>query len=69
MKTITREELQKKLERGDKFTLVETLPLENYRHTHLPTAINLPPDKIAETAGEILPDKSAEIVVYCANPT
>ena len=69
MKTITREELQQKLERGDKFTLVETLSPENYRHTHLPTAINLPPDKIEESAGEVLPDKSAEIVVYCAKPT
>lgn len=69
MKTITREELQQKLERNDDFTLVETLPLESYRHTHLPTAVNLPSDKVAELAGEVLPDKSAEIVVYCAKPT
>lgn len=67
--TITREELQEKLKRGDDFILAETLPEENYRHSHLPTAINLPPDKVAETAGEVLPDKSADIVVYCAKPS
>lgn len=69
MKTISREELQQKLTRGDDFILVETLPKESFRHTHLPTAINLPPDRVAELAGDILPDKRAEIVVYCAKPT
>lgn len=67
--TITREELHSKLERGDDFTLVETLPKENYRHSHLPTAVNLPPDQVRELASEILPDKGAEIVVYCAKPS
>lgn len=69
MKKITREELQQKMTRGDDFTLVETLPPENYWHTHLPTAVNLPPDRIAELAGEVLPDKQTEIIVYCAKPT
>ncbi len=32
MKTITQEELKDKLERRDKFTLVETLPQETYNH-------------------------------------
>ncbi len=67
-KVITREDLQSKIERGDDFTLVEILPEDSYRHTHLPTAVNLPPDRIAELASEVLPDKAAEIVVYCANP-
>jgi rhodanese-related sulfurtransferase len=67
--TITREELQKKIERKDDFILVETLAPENYRHTHLPSAINIPPDQLAELAAQVLPDKSAQIVVYCASPT
>lgn len=66
--TISREDLREKLERGDKFTLVETLAATAYHHAHLPGAINLPPDRVAELAPELLPDKSAEIVVYCANP-
>jgi len=67
--TITRGELKEKVERGDKFQLVETLPLVAYEHAHLPGAINLPPDRVSELAPQLLPDKSAEIVVYCASPT
>ncbi|MDQ3635053.1 MAG: rhodanese-like domain-containing protein [Acidobacteriota bacterium] len=68
MKTITQEDLKNKLERGDEFTLIETLPQETYNHAHLPTAINIPPDKVTELAKDLLPDKSGEIVVYCSNP-
>lgn len=68
-KTITRDELKAKMDRGDKFVLVETLPKEYYLHTHLPGAKNLPPDQVAELAPALLPDKSAEIIVYCAKFT
>jgi rhodanese-related sulfurtransferase len=67
--TISREELRRKIERGDDFELVETLPPNAYEHAHLPGAVNLPPDRIAELAPRLLPDKAAEIVVYCASPT
>lgn len=67
--TITREELGEKIERGDKFQLVETLPRTAYDHAHLPGAINLPPDQVKELASKLLPDKSADIVVYCSSPT
>jgi len=69
LQTISREDLQNKIERGDKFQLVETLPKTAYDHAHLPGAINLPPDRIRDIAPTLLPDKSAEIVVYCSNPT
>lgn len=65
--TITRDELQQKLARGDNFKLVETLAAEKYRAAHLPGAINLPPDQISRFAPALLPDKAAEIVVYCTN--
>jgi len=67
--TITREELRDKIERNDKFQLVETLPRTAYDHAHLPGAINLPPDQISELATKLLPDKSADIIVYCSSPT
>jgi rhodanese-related sulfurtransferase len=67
--TISREELQQKIDRGDKFYLVETLPPQTYHHAHLPGALNLPPDQVRQLAGGLLPDKGAEIVVYCASPT
>jgi rhodanese-related sulfurtransferase len=66
--TINREELQYKLDRGDDFFLVETLSEERYRHTHFPCAVNLPPDSIRESVSDLLPDKDADIVVYCAKP-
>ena len=67
--TITRDELKAKMDRGEKYTLVETLPAQYYRHTHLPGAINLPPDQVTEQAPALLPDKEAQIIVYCAKPT
>lgn len=67
--TITRDELKAKMDRGDDFLLVEVLPTPYYRHTHLPGAVNLPPDQVKELAPTLLADKAAEIIVYCANPT
>ena len=69
VETISREDLKSKMDRGDDFVLVETLPEEQYRHTHLPGALNLPPDQVREMAPELLPDKEADIVVYCGSPT
>ena len=63
--TIGREELKAKIDRGDDVVLVETLDPEYYEDAHLPGALNLPPDRIWELAPQILPDKDADIVVYC----
>ena len=67
--TISRDELRKMIERRHQFLLVETLPETAYHHAHLPGAKNLPPDKVTALAPTLLPDKNAEIVVYCASPT
>ena len=69
VKTISRDDLREKIDRGDKFSLVETLPNVAYQHAHLPGAINMPPDRVTDLASSLLPDKSADIVVYCASPT
>lgn len=66
---ISQEELKQKIDRGDNFRLVETLPAETYHHAHLPGAVNLPPDQVSKMAASLLPDKAAEIVVYCGSPT
>ena len=67
--TITRDELKQKIGRKDDFVLIETLPSTAYHHAHLPGAINLPPDRVTSDAMKVIPDKSADIVVYCASPT
>jgi rhodanese-related sulfurtransferase len=69
MGTITRADLKASIDRGDDFTLIETLPESYFQEGHLPRAINLPPDRIPELAPRLLPVKDADIVVYCAKPT
>jgi rhodanese-related sulfurtransferase len=67
--TISRDELKIKIDRRETFMLVETLPAAAYHHAHLPGAINLPPDQVTQLAPTLLPDNTADIVVYCAKPT
>jgi rhodanese-related sulfurtransferase len=64
---ITREQLKEKMDRGDDFVLVEALSQKHYQSSHLPGAINLPYEFVDE-AEKVLPDKNAEIIVYCMNP-
>ena len=69
IKTISRDELKEKIDRKDNFVLVETLPKIAYEHAHLPGAINLPLSEVSVLAPKLLPDKNADIVVYCASLT
>ena len=68
MQTISREELKAKIDRGDGIVLVDAMGVEYFRHSHLPGAINLPVNEVKARAPELLPDKDAEIVVYCIDP-
>jgi rhodanese-related sulfurtransferase len=67
MRRITREELRGALDNGAKVTLVEALPEKYWRDGHLPGAIQIDHTEVAEKAGELLPDKGARVVVYCAS--
>ena len=69
VRPISRDELKSKIDRKGKFALVETLPRATYDHVHLPGAVNLPLDQVQTLALKLLPDKAAEIIVYCASPT
>ncbi len=68
VKSISREELKAKMDRGEDFVLVDTMPEMYFRHSHLPGAVNLPVNEVRESAPELLPDKKAEIIVYCIDP-
>jgi rhodanese-related sulfurtransferase len=68
-RTITRDELRVRLENREAFTLVETLARDSFEKGHIAGAINLPPDQVQELAPTLLPDKAADIVVYCGGPT
>lgn len=67
MKNISREEIKKILENGGGVTLVEALAERYWEDGHLPGALQLDYTEVRDRAGEILPDKDAKIVVYCAN--
>lgn len=66
--TISRDELKAKVDAREPFVLVETLAPEAYAEGHLPRAVNMPPGRLSELAPELLPDKAAEIIVYCSKP-
>ena len=67
--TVTLDELKRTIERRGRFYLVEAQAPMMYEDAHLPGALNLPPNRVAELAPRILPDKDAAIVVYCSGPT
>ncbi len=66
---ITRDQLKAKLDGDEKIYLVEALPEKYFLGKHLPGAINLPHDRVVELAPQLLSDRAAEIVVYCASTT
>src|SRR5262249_26464672 len=59
---ITRDELQAKLQRGDKFKLVMTLPARAHISKRIPTSLHF--GTVDEALAALDPDE--EIVVYCA---
>lgn len=65
--SISRSEIKEKLDRGASVILVEALPPRYYEDMHLPGAINIPHTEVEALAPKMLPDKSAEIITYCAN--
>jgi len=52
---------------GRKFFLVDTLPAQIFANGHLPGAINIVSDDILPRAPDVLPDRNAPVVAYCAS--
>jgi rhodanese-related sulfurtransferase len=67
IESITREELEREIRNGA-VTVIETLRAEHFAQGHLPTAIHIHFEEVAELAPRLLPDKDAAIVTYCSNP-
>jgi rhodanese-related sulfurtransferase len=65
-RTISTKDLKSKIDHK-KVTVVETLAPERYLEAHIPGALNIPPEKIKELAPQMLPNRDAEIITYCAN--
>lgn len=68
-KLITREELQTRIAANPALLILEALPEKYYRDGHLPGARHMPHDQTTALAPALVPDRSTEIVVYCASKT
>lgn len=68
MQTISREQLRRELDRNSNLILVEVLDSQQYEKGHLPSALNVPlGESFDEAIQQAVPDKSSDVVVYCAN--
>ena len=59
------EEVMKKIDRGEKFTLVDVREESEFAKDHLPGAIHLGKGTIERDIEARVPDLNAEIVLYC----
>ncbi|MGC4088866.1 MAG: rhodanese-like domain-containing protein [Polyangiaceae bacterium] len=66
---ISAQALQQRMHAGDAPLLAEILGPSYFAKGHLPGALNLPLEGFSEGAARLLPNKGAEIVVYCASVT
>lgn len=66
-KIVSRQELQAKLTSKKPPVVLEALPAKYFLDGHLPGALHMPHDRVRALAPVALPDKGADIVVYCAS--
>ncbi len=65
---ISRDELTRRLH-DPSLIIVDARHREAYLEEHLPRAINVPVSEVDTLAAKLLPDRSADIAVYCASFT
>jgi molybdopterin/thiamine biosynthesis adenylyltransferase/rhodanese-related sulfurtransferase len=68
-KTVSLEELKRRLEAGEKMTLVDVREKDEWRQGYIPGAISIPRGFLEIQVEQKLPDKNARIVAYCAGGT
>ena len=66
LQVITLEELLEMQVNDDEFTWVEALPRKAFDEGHIPGAVNIPMEHVAENAEKHL-DNEDTVVVYCQN--
>jgi rhodanese-related sulfurtransferase len=58
-------EVKQRLDEGQNFTLVDVREDNEWERGHLPGAVHLGKGIIERDIEQVIPDKSAEIVLYC----
>src|SRR5215813_4513878 len=66
---VTIDEVKNRLERGEKWALLDVREREEYREGHLEGALSLPRGFLEIRVEEAVPDRSTPIVAYCAGGT
>ena len=64
-RTITAEEAKERLDAGAPLVLLDVRTQEEFDEAHIPGAVCLPNEAIGGRAPAELPDKDAEILIYC----
>ena len=64
-KQITQEEAKKIMDSGEKCIILDVREQDEFDAGHIPGAVLLPYTEIDALAAEMLPDKDAQILVYC----
>ena len=62
---ITPEEAKKIMDSGEEHIILDTREQDEFDEGHIPGAILIPYTEIEERSEEMLPDKDAQILVYC----
>ena len=62
---ISQEEAKNILDSGEDYILLDVREQYEFDEGHIPGAILIPHEQITETAEEMLPQKEAQILVYC----
>ncbi len=68
-KQVSLDELKRRIESGEKLTLLDVREKDEWRGGYIPGAVSLPRGFLEIQAEQKLPDKSAHIVAYCAGGT
>lgn len=63
--SMTPEEAKARMDSGDSIIVLDVRRADEYAHSHIPGAVLLPNENIADTPPASLPDLDAEILVYC----
>jgi rhodanese-related sulfurtransferase len=67
VREIAREELASLIATGGPLVVVDALGPISYAAAHIPTAVNITPDRVDALAPRRIPDLDTAVVVYCAN--
>lgn len=65
VKEITVDEVKRKLDRGEKFTLIDVREESEFAKDHIPGAIHLGKGIIERDIEARVPDQKTELVLYC----